>query len=325
MLDRKPEPKKRTKSDGTSERMLSSSKAKSIRSFLNVNPEQQFEVVRGLASPVRVRILKLLRRRGPLNINQISEALGMPQSTIATNIQILEESDLIDTEIGRARKGQQKICAARFDEIVIRLDGEETSREKDIIEVEMPLGLYTSYNVSAPCGLCSTEGIMGVLDVPDLFLDPCRVQAALIWFGRGYVEYKFPNNAKVLGVPVTALEFALELSSEVPGTNANWPSDISLWVNDVKVGTWTSPGDYGDRRGVHTPQVVEARGFAVRRSHAVAHLVEGHLYGCEKAFIGDAGPAAISRTSLDSFADRYRRQRRASRRCQYFRPGLWQS
>ena len=28
----------------------------------------------------------------------------------------------------------------------------------------------------------------------------------------------------------------------------------ALWVNDVKVGTWTSPGDYGDRRGVHTPR-----------------------------------------------------------------------
>jgi len=40
----------------------------------------------------------------------------------------------------------------------------------------------------------------------------------------------------------------------VPGTNADWPSDISLWVNDVKIGTWTSPGDYGDRRGVHTPR-----------------------------------------------------------------------
>ncbi len=157
MLDRKSEPRKRTKSDGTSERTPPLSKAKSIRSFLNVNPETQFEIVRGLASPVRVRILRLLRRRGPLNVNQISEALGMPQSTIATNIQILEESDLIDTETGRARKGQQKICTARFDEIVIRLDGEETSREKDIIE--MPLGLYTSYNVSAPCGICSTEGI----------------------------------------------------------------------------------------------------------------------------------------------------------------------
>jgi predicted transcriptional regulator len=154
--------------------MLPSSNKKGIRSFLNVNPETQFEIVRGLASPVRVRILRLLRRRGPLNVNQISEALGMLQSTIATNIQILEESDLIDTETGRARKGQQKICAARFDEIVIRLDSEVTSRERDIIEVEMPLGLYTSYHVSAPCGLCSTEGIMGVLDVPDLFLVGCR-------------------------------------------------------------------------------------------------------------------------------------------------------
>jgi predicted transcriptional regulator len=254
MLDRKSEPGRRKKPDGSSERRLPPSNKKSIRSFLNVNPETQFEIVRGLASPVRVRILRLLRRRGPLNVNQISAALGMPQSTIATNIQILEESDLIDTKTGRASKGQQKVCAARFDEVVIRLDGEETSREKDIVEVEMPLGLYTSYHVSAPCGICSTEGIMGVLDVPDLFLDPCRVQAALIWFGRGYVEYKFPNNAKVLDVPVTALEFALELSSEVPGTNTDWPSDISLWVNDVKVGTWTSPGDYGDRRGIHTPR-----------------------------------------------------------------------
>ena len=95
---------------------------------------------------------------------------------------------------------------------------------------------------------------MGVLDVPNLFLDPSRVQAGLIWFGRGYVEYKFPNNAKVLKSGVAALEFELELSSEVPGTNSNWPSDISLWVNHVDIGTWTAPGDYGDRRGRFTPR-----------------------------------------------------------------------
>src|SRR3954470_17998232 len=136
MLDKKSEPKKRTRLADKPAR--ATTKPKGIRSFLNVDPEQQFEIVRGLASPVRVRILRLLRRRGPLNVNQIAEALGLPQSTIATNIQILEESELIDTEIGPARKGQQKICAARFDEIVIRLDGEETSRESDVIEVEMP-------------------------------------------------------------------------------------------------------------------------------------------------------------------------------------------
>ena len=45
----------------------------------------------------------------------------------------------------------------------------------------------------------------------------------------------------------------MELSSEVPGTNLDWPSDITLWVNEIAVGTWTSPGDYGDQRGVYTP------------------------------------------------------------------------
>lgn len=228
--------------------------AEGASSFLVVDPDKQFGVLRGLASPVRLRILRLLRRQGPLNVNSIAEWLDLPQSTIASNVQILEDAGLIDTTLGKASKGQQKICAARFDEVVVRLDPEETSREHNVIEVEMPLGLYTSYSVAAPCGLCSREKIIGVLDVPDLFLDPARVQAALIWFGRGYVEYKFPNNAKVLGAPVETLEFELELSSEVPGTNTNWPSDISLWVNEVKVGTWTSPGDYGDQRGKLTPK-----------------------------------------------------------------------
>jgi len=118
----------------------------------------------------------------------------------------------------------------------------------------MPLGLYTSCSVSAPCGLCSEEGVIGLLDVPDFFLDPARMQAMLIWFSRGYVEYKFPNNAKLMKAQIEALEFSLEMSSEVPGTNANWPSDISLWVNGVKIGTWTSPGDYGDKRGTYTPR-----------------------------------------------------------------------
>jgi len=195
------------------------------RTYLHVNPERDFNVVKGLSSPVRIRILKLLRRQGPLNVNHISEALKLPQSTIATNIQVLEGAELVLTEVSKGRKGQQKICAARFDEIIIALDTEPARRKKNVIEVEMPLGLYTSCKVSVPCGLCSTEGVIGALDVPDHFLDPARVKTALLWFGRGHVEYQFPNNAK-------ALKAELE----------------------IKIGTWTSPGDFGDRRGRLTPR-----------------------------------------------------------------------
>src|SRR5207253_1369822 len=52
MLDSKSAPKKRTRSErqpegSRTERMRPAPKATGIRSFLNVNPEQQFEIVRG--------------------------------------------------------------------------------------------------------------------------------------------------------------------------------------------------------------------------------------------------------------------------------------
>ena len=70
----------------------------------------------------------------------------------------------------------------------------------------------------------------------------------------------FPNNAKVSNAVIEAVEFSLELSSEVPGTSADWPSDITAAINGVEIATWTSPGDYGDKRGVYTPGWWKLRG-----------------------------------------------------------------
>ena len=117
----------------------------------------------------------------------------------------------------------------------------------------MPLGLYTRCEVSAPCGLCSKDGVIGLLDVPDTFLDPDRMRAGLLWFTSGFVEYQFPNNAKLANAKIGAVELAMELSSEVPGTSKDWPSDITIAINGHEIDTWTAPADYGDKRGKHTP------------------------------------------------------------------------
>ena len=121
---------------------------------------------------------------------------------------------------------------------------------QEAIEVAMPVGLYSGYEVFAPCGMCSRDGIIGYLDSPDTFLAPDRMKAGLLWFTRGYVDYQFPNNARIKGAEVKELEVILELSSEVPGTSDNWPSDITLSINGKSIGAWTSPGDFGDRRGL---------------------------------------------------------------------------
>ena len=223
------------------------------RNFLIVDPEDGIDVLKAFASPARVRVLKLLHTRGALNVNDIAQALDLPQSSVSANIQVLEDAGLIRTETQRARKGNQKICHTLFDEVLVMFKDVPKPTDANSIEVAMPLGLYTSCEVSAPCGLCSAEGIIGLLDVPDTFLDPGRMGAGLIWFTRGYIEYQFPNNTKLMQGDVSALEFSLELSSEVPGTAADWPSDITVSVNRIDVGTWTSPGDFGDKRGVFTP------------------------------------------------------------------------
>lgn len=230
------------------------------RNFLVVDPEEDMEVLKGLASPIRARILKLLHVDGAMNGNDIAEKLELPQSTVSTNIQILEGAGLIRTETQKARKGNQKICHSTFDEVLVMFKEDMRPLKSNTIEVAMPLGLYTSFEVSAPCGLCSAEGIIGLLDVPETFLDPDRMKAGLIWFTQGYVEYQFPNNAKLAQKIIEALEFSLELSSEVPGTSADWPSDITLSVNGREIGTWTSPGDFGDKRGVYTPDWWKLKG-----------------------------------------------------------------
>lgn len=223
------------------------------RNFLVVDPEDDFAMLRAFASEARVKVLKLLHTQGSMNVNDIAKALDLPQSTISSNIQILEDAGLIRTESQRARKGNQKICHTSFDQVLVMFKEDTEALNSNTIEVAMPIGLYTRCEISAPCGLCSTDGIIGLLDVPNTFLDPDRMHAGLIWFTRGFLDYQFPNNALLAKRKVESIEFSMELSSEVPGTAADWPSDITVSVNGIDIGTWTSPGDFGDKRGVYTP------------------------------------------------------------------------
>ena len=221
------------------------------KNLIVINPLGDLDKIKALASEPRIRLLGLLQRE-TLNINELAAALSLPQSNVATHIGILEQAGLVISERVNAKKGNQKRCAAAFSGIMLEFP-EERGEKKDSIEVEMPVGIFNNYRAVPPCGLCSAENIIGYLDTPESFLEPDRIKAGLLWLGSGFVEYQFPNNAKYESRSIQRLELSLELSSETPGTNRNWLSDISLWINGVEIGSWTSPGDYGDRRGTLTP------------------------------------------------------------------------
>jgi len=227
---------------------------------LIIDSSRDSKVLKALGAEVRVRILELLQNVA-LNVTEIARQLGIPQSTAATSVLILEEAGLIDSHMANGVKGGQKICTARYKEFLVTFTSPNIPKENNMIEVEMPVGLFTSYDVSAPCGLCSRESIIGYLDVPNSFFSPDRAKAALVWFGKGYVEYKFPNNALYLEKgALKRLELSLEICSEVPGTNKEWLSDISVWINEKEIGVWTSPADFGNRRGKFTPSFWKLEG-----------------------------------------------------------------
>ena len=69
---------------------------------------------------------------------------------------------LIRTETQKGRKGNQKLCYSAFDEVLVRLRDDPAGGNGDAIDVAMPIGLYTNCEVSAPCGLCSPQGIIGL-------------------------------------------------------------------------------------------------------------------------------------------------------------------
>jgi predicted transcriptional regulator len=208
-------------------------------------------VAKALNSGLRMRMLKMLAGRS-LNIGQIAELLNIPQSTCTNNIKILEQANLIKTEQVAASKGLQKNCTLACDEIVIPLLDLTHPLKENSIETEMPIGLYTDFQVSPPCGIVTSREVLGFYDYIDSFYEPRRASAALIWLSNGYLEYRFPKNIPE-NRKIRSITISCELCSEFPGFNPDWPSDITLSINGTEIGAWTAPGDMGGSRGRFTP------------------------------------------------------------------------
>ena len=207
-------------------------------------------VTKALGSETRLEILRFLSAH-TCSVLEIAEALNLPPSTANLHINVLEKAGLIKTDLRPATRGLQKVCARVYDRIVIQLPA-DLEREEKAVEISMPIGAYVDIAVTPTCGLAGELGIIGHLDDPSAFYEPERMHAQVLWFRRGYVEYRFPNRLP-LNVILDDIEVSFEVCSEAPLHHADWPSDITVWIGDVEIGTWTSPADFGGERGALTP------------------------------------------------------------------------
>ncbi len=207
-------------------------------------------IFKALASETRARILELLGERD-MNIGELSVALEIAQPSITKHIQILEEVGLVTSDYSAGAQGMQKRCHRVHDQIILSLDRAKDMSEF-IAEIEVPIGLYSLVEVVPTCGLATREKFVGHLDDPLAFHFPERAKAEVLWSSGGFVEYVFPNSLPA-PTQISGLDLAMEIGSEAPGYNNEYPSDITVWINGVEIGTWRSPGDMGGTRGRLNP------------------------------------------------------------------------
>jgi predicted transcriptional regulator len=216
-----------------------------------ISASESVAMFRALASESRARIVELLAERD-MNINELSVALGLAQPSVTKHVRILEEAGLVVSDYLAGPQGMQKRCRRVHDRLIVEMSPQAVAAE-GIAEIEIPVGMYTNVEAYPTCGLAIKEKFIGLIDSPLSFFMPERANAELLWTSAGFIEYAFANTIP-LQSNVTAIDLAMEICSEAPGYDNDYPSDITLWVNDIEIGTWCSPGDFGGTRGRLNPQ-----------------------------------------------------------------------
>ena len=216
------------------------------------NLDEGLEIFKALGSELRINIIKLLQENHEMNMNELATSLGITNGALTSHIKKLEESGIIQVMTEHGSHGNQKVCKVAVDKIVVDVESEENEEDQNIYNTEVKVGHYSDYAVYPTCGLATSQAIVGEVDDPRYFSHPDRINAGILWFTKGYIEYMIPNLLPS-ATKIDQITVSLEISSEAPGINNDWPSDISILLNDVKIGTWTSPGDYGDVQGIFTP------------------------------------------------------------------------
>ncbi|MEK4343644.1 ArsR/SmtB family transcription factor [Paenibacillus sp. FSL P4-0184] len=207
------------------------------------------EIFKALSSEIRILILELLATNQALNLNEIAKKLNLSNGAITMHIKKLEESGLIEINTSVGKHGIQKVCYLNKDKLIVDLRSKDVD---NLYEVEIQVGHYSNYQAVPTCGLATKDSIIGDFDEPRYFADPQRIESEIIWMAEGFLEYRIPNYLKA-NQTFREIQFSMEIGSEAPGSNDNYPSDLYFYLNGIEIGYWTSPGDFGDTRGTFNP------------------------------------------------------------------------
>lgn len=226
---------------------------------LIISKLSEFEpIAQALSNTNRLKILTLLRD-GEHKISDISKKLNMPMPTTTVNIQKLEESGIIECTLKSGKHGKQKICYLRYSELRVNfLDQKEEKAEplnlleQSVIKqkqsiatpklfekkLQIPIGSYSFYNVNPPWGVATVEKIVNDDSIQRIFSSESKEDFQVIWFNDGSLTYNISTGLE--NCKIESIKISFEACSEHVFFNKNWPTDISILINNQTIATYTT-------------------------------------------------------------------------------------
>lgn len=207
------------------------------------------EVFKALSTPMRLRIMELIYKQ-EMSMNDLAEALGLTNSAISLHVGKLESAGLVTIRTSSGKRGIMKIIKPVYSRMIV--DMAPHIQPRHCYQDDIAVGCYTACEIHPTCGLATAANIIGELDIPRVFSYPERFRAGILWFSYGSITYNLPNRLNA-GQILRELQISFEISSECPEINEDYPSDIYFAINDIPLGKWVSPGDFGNRKGILSP------------------------------------------------------------------------
>lgn len=227
------------------------SEKKTLQAYMG-DPDSIIKIARALNSPIRLEILATLIEHS-LAMTEIAEKFYLPMSSVSMHIHALHDAGLINIKTKPGIHGSQRVCGIKASTIHIDLFTKAVQKPFQPASItEIPIGSYSNCDITPPCGIVNSNAYIDFEDYPYGFYSPAHINASLIWFTSGMLEYHLPTkDLKADNVYQMSLSF--EICAEAPGYNNDWPSDITVEINDIPITTFTVKGDYGGRKGLNNP------------------------------------------------------------------------
>ena len=105
------------------------------------------ELFKTLGSEVRMQIIELLSKEGPMNLNEMAQALNLTNGALTGHVRKLEECGIIQVKAEHTGRGMQKICSLGETQILLNIHSQIEEHSSKVYETELQIGHYSDYSV----------------------------------------------------------------------------------------------------------------------------------------------------------------------------------